>query len=83
MLHIYVYIYMLYIYICIIYIYICIIYIYMYITLFFRFYSYIDHYRVLTRVPMLYSKFPSVIHFLYSSVHIKSQSPNLSFPLPP
>ena len=43
---------------------------YTYIHSFFRFFSRIGHQRVLSRVPVLYSRFLLVICFLYSSVYV-------------
>ena len=58
-----------------------IIYIY---PLYFRFYSDIDHYRVLRTVPVLYTRSLLVIFFMYIVVYIcQFQSPSLSLLPPP
>ena len=40
------------------------------ISTFFRFFSHIGHYRVLSRVPCVYSRSLLVIYFIYSSVYM-------------
>jgi len=49
-------------------------------TLFFRFFSHIGHYRVLSRVPVLYSRFLLVVCFYIVVCMFQSQFPNLSLP---
>ena len=60
-----------------IYIYIC-----LYTSTFFRFFSLIDHYRVLVEFPSLYSRSFLVICFIYSSVFINSNLPIYLSPFP-
>ena len=42
----------------------------MHMSTFYRFFSYVGHYRMLSRAPVLHSKLLLALYFTYSSVHM-------------